>query len=205
MHRLLFTCLTLIVGTCALATSALAAPSQDLLDNCASCHGKDGASSEKDIPTISGMSPLYFSDSLHYFKDKERPCAETEHRAGAEKGQKTDMCKVAAELSDDQIEELAEYYAAKPFVRAKQPFDAAKAELGAKVHDRECEKCHEDAGSVPDDDAGIMAGQWMDYLRKTFEEYSSGDRPMTEKMEVKYEKLGAEELEALLHFYASQQ
>ena len=197
--------LTLFVGLSALAAGAWAAPSEDLLKECASCHGKDGASTEKDIPTIAGLSPLYFSDSLHYFKDKERPCDETEIRSGEHKGQKTDMCKEAGELSDDQIEQLAEYYAAKPFVRAKQSFDEAKATMGAEVHDRNCEKCHENAGSSVEDDAGIMAGQWMDYLRKTFKEYSSGKRPMTEKMQVKYEKLNADELEALLHYYASQQ
>jgi sulfide dehydrogenase cytochrome subunit len=74
-----------------------------------------------------------------------------------------------------------------------------------KIHDRQCEKCHEDGGASAADDAGILAGQWTPYLRQVFEHYSAGERDMPKKMEPKYEKLDAAELEALLHYYASLQ
>jgi sulfide dehydrogenase cytochrome subunit len=115
------------------------------------------------------------------------------------------MCQIAAALSEQEIEALGEYYLDKQFVRASQDFDAAKAAEGKEIHDRECEKCHEDGGAVAEDDAGILAGQWTPYLRQVFEHYDSGERDMPKKMEPKYEKLDAAEKEALLHYYASLQ
>jgi len=45
----------------------------------------------------------------------------------------------------------------------------------------------------------------MPYMRHAFKGYSSGDRPMTKKMKKKYEKLSDEDIEALIHYYASLQ
>jgi sulfide dehydrogenase cytochrome subunit len=90
-----------------------------------------------------------------------------------------------------------------PFVRAKQTFDADLASKGKGIHALECKKCHEDGGSSPDDDAGILAGQWMPYLEDQFEEYASGKRPMPKKMQPKMEKLSAEDTKALIHYYGS--
>ena len=90
-------------------------------------------------------------------------------------------------------------------MRAKQEFNAQQAEMGQKIHDRHCEKCHAEGGSSAEDDAGILAGQWRPYLEQAFEAYSSGDREMPKKMKPKYEKLDAAEIEALIHYYASQQ
>ena len=200
---------TLIFATALAVTGGLvtfevsAAELDKLVEECSHCHGKDGASSEPKIPTIGGASEFFLSDTMAVYKDKARPCPEVEYPEGPEKGTKTDMCKEAAELSDDEIEALAKFYAGKPFVRAKQDFDAEKAELGKKIHERHCEKCHADGGSSKEDDAGILAGQWTPYLKHTFEEYSSGEREMPKKMKPKFEKLDAEEKENLLNFYAS--
>jgi sulfide dehydrogenase cytochrome subunit len=149
------------------------------------------------------MSDFFISDNMAVYRDKARPCPEVEYVDGPDKGSKTDMCKVAADLSDDDIEALAKYFSGKPFVRAKQEFDSAKAEIGQKIHDRHCEKCHADGGSSAEDDAGILAGQWTPYLKQAFEEYSSGEREMPKKMKPKFEKLDADEKEALLQYYAS--
>ena len=55
---------------------------------------------------------------------------ETAYRAGDKKRPKTDMCKIAAKLSVDETAAIAKDLAADPFVKAKQPFDAAKAAIG---------------------------------------------------------------------------
>ena len=176
-----------------------------LVEDCANCHGKDGASTESTIPIIGGMSAFYISESMAIYTDKDRPCVEAEYPAGEHKGSKTDMCKVAAELSEADIEAIAEFYASKPFVRAKQEFDAEKAARGKQLHESACEKCHEDGGSSAEDDAGVLAGQWMHYLDQTFKAYSSGERAMTKKMKPKFEKLDDGEKQDLLHYYASMQ
>ncbi|UCH53081.1 MAG: c-type cytochrome [Pseudomonadota bacterium] len=187
------------------ASSASAADIAKIAAECDSCHGKDGASTESSVPTIAGMSATYLSDSMKIYKKKERPCVEAKHLTGDKKGKKSDMCKEAADLSDADAKAIAKYYAGKKFVRAKQPFDAAKAKRGKSVHDSECIKCHEKGGSSPDDDAGILAGQWMSYMRDQFVAYRNGKRPQEEKMKVKMDKLSKDDEEALLHFYASQQ
>ncbi len=186
-------------------SAAHAAPDPAVLKECTDCHGDKGISTHDDIPTVAGMSELYLSDNLRFYKNKERACRESKYRDGDTNRPATTMCDVVAKLTDDQIDQLAAYYAGLPFQKAKQPFDQAKADHGAEVHDRYCEKCHENAGSSSADDAGLLAGQWTKYLKGAFEEYDSGKRLMTEKMQVKYEQIGADEKEALLHFYASQQ
>jgi sulfide dehydrogenase cytochrome subunit len=176
-----------------------------LIGPCEDCHGKDGVSAEPEIPTIGGMSAIYITDSLAVYRDKERPCEEVEYPAGEKKGEATDMCKVAADLSEEDAGLVAEHYAGKPFVPAKQTFDASLAETGKNIHALNCKKCHEDGGSSPDDDAGILAGQWMPYLEDQFKEYASGERPMPKKMQPKMDKLSADDVKALVHYYGSLQ
>jgi len=197
---------TLLVAALVLAlapvAAALAAEPEAL---CADCHGKDGASTESDVPTIGGASEQYLLDAMAAYRDEKRPCAESKFRAGDTKRAKTDMCKVAAKLSADDTAKVAKHLAAEPFVKVKQPFDAAKAATGKKIHDQQCEKCHVEGGASAEDDAGVLAGQWMPYLKETFAHYASGARQQPEKMQVKFNALKPEEREALLHYYASQQ
>ena len=184
-------------------SDVVAADVLELVEPCAGCHGKDGVSTEPDIPIISGNSAVYIKDTMVAYSNKERPCAEVKINAGPKKGELDDMCKIAKALSESETKLIADYFASKPFVRAKQAFDAEKAKLGKIVQDKECKKCHEDGGSSPGDDAGMLAGQWMPYVRQQFKDYSSGERPMTKKMKKKYENLSEEDIENLVHYFAS--
>jgi len=182
-------------------TQAVAADAASLAESCANCHGKDGASTEPEVPIIGGYSAVYITDTMTAYRNKERPCPEAKYLEGPHKGEASDMCKIAEEISEADLATVAEYFAAKPFVRAKQEFDPAKAAKGKQLQDKLCKKCHEDGGSSPDDDAGILAGQWMPYIERQFKEYSSGERPMPEKMEKKYKKLDAGDIENLVHYF----
>ena len=42
-------------------------------------------------------------------------------------------------------------------------------------------------------------------MRSAFEQYASGDRPQDKKMQEKMDPLTADDVEALLNYYASQQ
>jgi len=189
----------------AAASVALAAEAAAVAEQCAVCHGKNGASSDSSIPTIGGYSAKYIIESIKNFRKKTRTCAEVTVLAGPKKGTKSDMCKVVADLSEADAEAVARYLAAQKFVRAKQPFDAAKAKQGSAVYKLRCEKCHENGGSSPDEDNGILAGQWMPYLREQLVGFRSGKRPLDEKMKLRLDRVGKEDEEALLHFFASQQ
>lgn len=186
-----------------LVTDAAAADIATLIQPCEDCHGKDGVSQEPKIPTIAGNSSVLIVYALESFRDKTWPCEDVKYPAGAHKGETSSMCKSAENLSEDDMESIADYYADKPFVRAKQSFNAELAKTGKGIHDLHCKKCHEDGGSSPDDDAGILAGQWTPYLEEQFEEYSSGKRPMPEKMKPKFEELSQDDIKALIQYYAS--
>lgn len=183
----LFACGLLTTG------SVLAAPpSAEMLGfTCAACHGYDGASNGPATPSIAGMPSVYFIETMKAFKSGERPA--------------TVMDRIAKGYSDEEIEIMAKFFAATTPVPAKQTFDAAKASKGAKIHEKACEKCHSDGGQHPEEDAGALAGQWIPYLTFAFEDFTSGIRPMDKKMAAKVEKLSKDDLEALIHYYGSQQ
>lgn len=200
-----------IIGGLTLVSLALLVPSaqadvSSIARECNQCHGTDGVSSEDDVPTIAGISAFVLEDYLLTYRDRARPCHESSYRDGDTDRPATSMCEIAEQLAEDEITAISEFYAAKPFVAATQEFDAGQAAAGARIHRRDCEKCHTDNASNPEDDAGIMAGQWMPYLRQMFEDYSSGEREMAEeKMREKFDELSAEQVDQLIHFYGSLQ
>jgi sulfide dehydrogenase cytochrome subunit len=187
----------------AVSVNATAADIATLTAPCEDCHGKDGASTEPKIPIIGGYSAYYISESLTAYAEKSRPCEEIKYPAGEHKGETTTMCEVAKKLTEDEANQIADYFASKPFVRAKQTFDPELAKVGKGIHALQCKKCHEDGGSLADDDAGILAGQWMPYLKEQFEEYSAGKRPMPKKMKPKMDKLSQDDIKALIQYYGS--
>lgn len=192
----------------AIQGSVLAAESPEAIDSfdalCVDCHGKNGASVQPDIPIIGGLSAFALEENLLAFKHQERPCRATYYRAGAQDRATTDMCRIAAELSDDEIVEIAAYLAAKPFVPAKQESDPDKVARGSEIHDRLCRKCHGKGGSDPADHASILAGQWMGYLTLAFINLRAGTRWMPRNMEGRLKKLSDQDMEDLIHFYASE-
>lgn len=189
-----------------LAQPALAVHSDinAVIDDCESCHGEKGASTNEEFPIIGGVSEFYLDDNLRIYRDEARPCETEAYPEGPKKGEETDMCTIAKELDDDMIAEVSAWFAEQPFVPAPdQTFDAGKAELGAKVHDRYCEKCHSAGGSEPFDDSGILAGQWRHYLEESFAEIDSGRREQPEKMMIKFNEVSEEERKALIEYYVS--
>ncbi len=187
----------------ALAGNAWAADANTIAEGCAACHGKDGASTETDVPIIGGYSAKYIADSLTNYKNKARPCPQVKYRSGPHKGDATDMCAIAGKLADADVTAIAAHFAAKPFVRARQSADAAKAAAGKLIQEAHCKKCHEDGGSSADDDDGILAGQWMPYVRHTFEEFGSGQRPLPKKMKPKFDELSKDQVDALVNYFGS--
>ena len=174
-----------------------------LMDGCNGCHGDNGVSQWSDVPTIAGLAEFVHVDALYVYQDEARPCAESEYRQGDTSRAATTMCAIAAELSEDDIDALAAAYAALPYVKATQEFDAAKAEAGKAVHDKQCDRCHSDAGTNPEDEAGMLGGQLVGYLRDTFAQYADGSREQPGKMQEKMDALSADDTEALIHYYAS--
>lgn len=183
---------------------AWAADIDKLVGSCVSCHGKDGASTESEVPNIGGLSAEYFSGAMKAYKAKERPCIETKIRSGDKKGTKTDMCQLSKDIGEADVKQLAKLFSEKKFVRTTQKFDAARAKNGKDIHDKKCEKCHSEGATLASDDAGILAGQKMSYLKEQTEFFLAGKRPYAEKkMKEKLESIDKAGIEALVHYYGS--
>ena len=191
----------LMLGIPALATADVDA----LMQNCNGCHGDGGVSQSSDVPTIAGFPEFVHVDALFIYQDEARPCAESEYRQGDTSRAATTMCAVAADLSEDDIEALAAAYAEFPYVKATQDFDAGKAEAGKALHDKDCDRCHSEAGTNPEDEAGMLGGQQMGYLRNMVAAYIDGSREQPKKMKEKMDALSADDVEALINYYGSVQ
>ncbi len=168
-------------------------------EKCAACHGEDGNSSDPKVPNIAGFSAVTIVDMLEEYRSGDRKGDKYKPKNGDE----TDMNAVAKDLNEADSEAVAAFYASKAFKKAPNKFDAKLAKKGAKIHDKRCEKCHSEGGSLADDDAAILAGQWKEYLQHQFAKLSADERPMPKKMKKKFKKLNDDQKAALIEFYAS--
>lgn len=183
------------------ALSAQAEPTAKMMaDTCAGCHGTNGQSTGPATPNLAGMSEYYFIDSMNYFK--ALPKGE-EHAEDARPA--TIMNRIAKGYTEEQIEAMGAYFASLPVYKADVPHDAAKAQAGAEIYEDACAKCHDESGSLPDDDAGILAGQWLPWLKYSMEDFLAGHREMPRKMKKQVDKLDEEQIDAVLNYFASQQ
>ena len=200
MHfRLLLVSTSCLALACAAQLALAAVP--DAAKDCSGCHGDNGVSTRDEIPTIAGASAFYIEGQMQSYQKEQRPCPKVDK---TDKSGKSDMCEVAKKLDAAQIKEVAAYFEGQKFVAAKQPVDAALVAKGKSLHDIRCEKCHSEGGSVADDDAGILAGQWKGYVLEAFKEFESGKRTQPEKMKPKTKGLSDADYKALAEYYASE-
>jgi sulfide dehydrogenase cytochrome subunit len=190
------------------------ATAEALASTCSGCHGTGGISAGPASPTLAGTNAEYFIDIMKRYQDGT--------------AYSTIMGRIAKGYTEEEIALMADYFVKAPFAPAKQKFDEALVKDGAKLHDKVCEKCHSEGGTVlaaapakdkkakkDDDDEGggdewhILAGQWTPYLHYTLEDYTDGRREMPKKMGKALEKAKAKDgdkaIAALLAYYASQQ
>jgi len=171
------------------------AGAQDLFKMCIDCHGEDGLGTESDMPIIAGEVSAIQEDAIFAYADGGRICVSTPM-----------MCKIASRLTEEQIVEYAAHFAALPYKGAHEEFDAALAEAGQKIHASSCAKCHgADDPSEADDSIGAskLHGQRKDYLRYALQRYAAGERTQLPAMEKVIVPLSADDIEALVHYYAS--
>jgi len=188
----------------ALSGAAAGADIDELLTFCQDCHGPAGVSSYGDVPTIAGQNASFIDKSLRSYQVWGRPCIKSEFRHGDTSRPKTDMCQVAEGLTSEDIKAVSQHFAAQPFKPAAQAFDAAQASRGAALHQEHCELCHEQGGAVPDR-GPRLAGQWLPYLRKSLNFVPTGEHLVPPAMESAVADLSADDIDALMNFYASRQ
>jgi len=185
----------LVASTLGLSTMALAEAPDAVLPAyvCAGCHGTNGNSNGPAIPTLAGASRDYIIEVMEGFKSGERVS--------------TIMGRIARGYSKEEIERIADFFSRQAFVPARgQQSDPKLAGKGARLHEQYCEKCHAKGGASPENDAGILAGQWTPYLRYTLADMLAGRSRMPQKMKKKLQKLhrkaGDAGIGQLLNYYA---
>ncbi len=97
-----------LVGMALAATAAAqpaaatdAAAGREKARQCQACHGLDGVGKMPDVPNIGGESELYLTRQLHAFRSGER--------------RHEQMSIIATSLSDEDIADLAAYFASIEF------------------------------------------------------------------------------------------
>lgn len=187
-----------------LASPAMAADTETLKAECDACHGPLGVSTNPKVPIIAGQTPEFLAKTLRGFQMWDRPCVKFTYESGPKAGTKTDMCKLAASLADEDIAALSEWYAAQAFVPVKQDFDPELAAAGEALHAKDCEKCHEQGGSLASR-GPRLAGQWTPYLASSIKFVPTGEYMCPPMMERKVAGFSKEQTTQLLNYYASQQ
>ena len=132
---------------------------RELSYTCLGCHGIDGyrnAYPDYSVPKLEGQSPEYLSSALHDYRRGERS-----HLT---------MHSQASELSDQDIADIAVFFAGKPLLSSgKSPGSIPKA---ATL----CTSCHGQDGVAIAPMYPSLAGQHEDYLVRALEEYQKGGR-----------------------------
>src|SRR6202045_1789449 len=125
---------------------------------CAGCHGADGKPADKTIPVIWGQKAGYLYIELRDFKRGDR---------------KSDIMQpIASSMERDDMQAIAEYFAAKPWPDLGQPRAPKEVADRASNANRSvgCTGCHLDHfqgdGTVP-----RLAGLSREYLTKTMTDF----------------------------------
>jgi len=194
-------CRCLAAGVLAIALAAPAAAQsrrakalelgEMLAQSCMACHGTRGTSTQQAVPTIGGQTEAYLNTSMKAYRDGSRPS--------------TIMERIAKAYSSKELGALAIYFSSQPFGRPEQVTDAEKATLGEAVHMRKCNRCHLHSGRDTNEaESPLLAGQKLEYLRRNMDEILAGRRAIEIKMDAALREITREEIDATLHFYASQ-
>ena len=137
---------------------------------CAACHGQDGNSVNPVWPSIAGQHPTYLFEQLQAFKSGARS--------------EPLMLGQVMMLNDDDMRNLAVYYAGKP-AAAKSVSDPAVVDRGERLYrggDRErsasaCIACHGPTGrGNPAASVPSVRGQYAVYAAAQLRAYASGAR-----------------------------
>jgi sulfide dehydrogenase cytochrome subunit len=183
-----FPLLTVLIGGWPFANSAGA---DTLYWACNGCHGPNGISEGRHIPTIAGLNFRYFYATMQAFR-KDR-------RAGAIMG------RIAKGYDSVQLQQLALYFGTQPWVGTQGEVDPRLAQRGRSLHAEYCEECHEQNGHFQDKETPPLAGQARGYLLYQMQDYrvAASQMPQPPLMQERLEKLSDADLIALGEFYAS--
>lgn len=169
---------------------------------CAACHGAQAPSPFPGVPTIHGLPLAVLDNALYDFRAGIRPCRKPDCGRSSECPE-LDFCAIAAQLSDQDISVLSQWYASQQYVPVAQQWDPVMAAQGRALHAAHCESCHAGGGMSPTEQSSILRGQPKAYLRQAMEDFRQEHRVAVAEMDVVAHELSPQQVDALLEFYAS--
>ena len=142
--------------------SVLAAPDiaagKEMAGKCYGCHGPEGNSKNSNFPILAGQKSAYLVNQLRAFRDGTRENAM--------------MQNMAANLSDQEINNLAAYFGSMKNKSAGGDADLAKKGESKVIM---CFGCH-GQGAIGMGVTPRLAGQHPAYLKKQLQAFKDGSR-----------------------------
>jgi cytochrome c553 len=171
---------------------------------CAACHGPDGNSPLPVNPSIAGQHPEYIYKQLGNFKPKAGKAAERNNAV---------MMGMAAPLSDDDMKNVATYYASQtPRPRNARGGDELirqgqliyRGGIAAKGV-AACASCHSPNGAGMPAQYPRVAGQHAEYTAAQLKAFRAGDRANdpNSMMRMVAAKLSDREIAAVAEYLAA--
>jgi cytochrome c553 len=129
---------------------------------CVACHGPMGNSTDPDCPILAGQNARYIYLQLRDYKE----------------GRRSDphMSPAAANLSREDMQDLADYFAAQKLVPVRFKADNASIEAGRKkAAEVLCTMCHQ-GGFSGQNEIPRVTGQPYPYIVKQLQDFRSHTR-----------------------------
>lgn len=151
--------ISLLMTTCMLgAKSALADEIENVVNTCNACHSAAMVSAVNTFPILHGQKSGYLAAQIMAFRDGTRVNPQ--------------MQGLTDNLSDEQIHEIADYYANQTFTREPVE-DASRSGLDVRAR---CVSCHGLSGHSVNTEWPNLQGQNSAYLYKQLTDFASGER-----------------------------
>ncbi len=160
---------------------------------CAACHGADGNSTINLNPKLAGQHPEYLLKQLLNFKEGVRKNAVME--------------SIVANLTKEELQELAKFYASKKQTLAKAKSNGAGS-LGEKIYRGgiaatgvpACASCHGANGAGMPKQYPRVAGQHADYALQQLRTFRTAERANAPMMMTIAAKLTDAEMRAVADY-----
>jgi cytochrome c553 len=128
---------------------------------CASCHGDNGISANDTWPNLAGQNAVYLARILGAYKSGDQ--------------KDVAMTPIAQGLSDDDVRNLAAYYASLSCKAVPSQTRVGDAAAG-KVLSKNCTACHGESGIASNPAWPSLAGQKPGYLMNALKAFRAGLR-----------------------------
>ncbi|HEX9450094.1 MAG TPA: c-type cytochrome [Burkholderiales bacterium] len=157
-------------------------------DSCAHCHGTDGNSTASAYPSLAGQTREYLYRQIKAFKEGQR--------------KNSMMSPAVVVLSDQDMQDLAEYFSGQTLVRSTAKTDPAIVEQGKKIaSETQCVACHQPNFKGLNEFPRVSRQKYP-YIVKQLKDFREGIR-VSDVMGPTVKNLTDEQIEALAQYLTS--